>query len=50
MRMSRGIDAASPSLLLSFSPLSPLVSDGVGEHVLRRLDEQDRHVLRLLDE
>ena len=37
-------------LLLSCSPLSPLVSDGVGELVLRRLDEQDRHVLRLLDE
>ena len=26
------------------------MSDYVGEHVLRRLDEQDHHVLCLLDE
>ena len=37
-------------LLLSCSPLSPLMTGGVGVHVLRRLDEQDRHVLCLLDE
>ena len=38
MRATRGIDATSPSLLLS--SLLPLLSEGVGEHVLRRLDDQ----------